>query len=101
MDAKLFINLILGKIFLIVVLFHGFGWVESLAKTPAIRNIAAISSGQGIYASTGQSGGGINANQNQQLLSLASKLQSGDLATLTSADQQSLQQLAGQLSSSM
>lgn len=97
MDAKLFINLVLGKIFLILVLFHGFGWVESLAKTPAIRNVAAISSGQGVYASTGQSGD----KQHQELMNLASQMQASGMGNFFTADQQTLQQLAGQLSSSM
>jgi len=97
MDAKLFINLVLGKIFLILVLFHGFGWVESLAKTPAIRNIAAISSGQGVYASTGMNGD----KQQQALMNLVGQMQSNGMGNLLTADPQTLQQLAGQLSSSM
>ena len=97
MDAKLFINLIFGKIFLIIVLFYGFGWVESLAKTPAIRNIAALQNGQGVYASAGMNGD----NQQQALMNLVGQMQSNGMGNLLTADPQTLQQLAGQLSSGM
>ncbi|MBM3602564.1 MAG: hypothetical protein FJX22_02120 [Alphaproteobacteria bacterium] len=97
MEPKLFINLIFGKIFLIIVLFNGFGWVESLAKTPAIHNIAGMYNGQGMYAAAGANGD----PQKQALMSLAAQMQANGMGDLLNADPQSLQQIAGQLASAM